>query len=489
MDSHLKVTRVLLVDANDMTKWVGSGIPFEVHVPPLGLMYLAAYGRTVAPQVEFRILESSLHCPGDDQFTRILNDFKPDLVGIRSIVFFLEELQRIAALTRAHSGATIVVGGPIVQACKDTLLALVPQMDIAVKGEGERPFGRILSGVPVSDVHGILFRREGTMVENEDSPEIEDLDRVPFPAYDLVDLGLYERQLSYSYNHRRQGILLTSRGCVYHCTFCFNHWKKARLRSADNVFQEIDELYRRYDIRDFYIIDDIFNVDVKRALSVFEKIIASNLELRLYFANGLRADTVTEQFVDKAIEAGAVWFTYALESANEEIQRLVNKNVNLTKARHIISYTQKQGVVVNISTMFGFPTETSAQAQQTLDWLGELPKPSLLPYHFNLRIFPGCEINGQALAAGWEPARLDFSSQFSYNDLPMGTPTLPRSEMFRILLEYHNRFGLNNRAAVGTAVKTLQSVGYGDSEITHMYSVLKRKIIHGVDELIPADLK
>ena len=489
IDSHLKVARVLLVDANDMTKWVGSGIPFEVHVPPLGLMYLASYGRSVAPQVEFRILESSLHCPDDGQFIKILDDFKPDLVGIRSIVFFQEELQRVAALTRAHSRATIVVGGPIVQACKDTLFAQVPQMDIAVKGEGERTFGKLISGARFADVQGILYRRDGSVVENEDSPEIEDLDTLPFPAYDLVDLGLYERQLSYSYNHRRQGILLTSRGCVYHCTFCFNQWKSPRLRSADNVFQEIEELYRRYSIADFYIVDDIFNVDVKRALSVFEKIIASGLKLRLYFANGLRADTVTEQFVDKAIEAGAVWFTYAVESANEEIQRLIKKGVNLTKARHIISYTQKKGVVVNISTMFGFPTETPAQAQETLDWLGELPKPSLLPYHFNLRFFPGCEINQQALAAGWDPARLDFTSQFSYNDLPVGTPTLPRSEMFRILLEYHNRFGLNNPAAVGTAVRTLQSVGYGDSEITHMYSVLKRKIIHGVGELMPTDLQ
>jgi hypothetical protein len=228
---------------------------------------------------------------------------------------------------------------------------------------------------------------------------------------------------------------------------------------------------------------------VKRALAIFEKIIVSGLKLRLYFANGLRADTVTEQFVDKAIEAGAVWFTYAVESANEEIQRLIKKGVNLRKARHIIGYTQRQGVVVNISTMFGFPTETREQAQQTLDWLGELPKPSLLPYHFNLRLFPGCEINQQALAAGWDPARLDFTSQFSYNDLPVGTPTLPRSEMFRILLEYHNRFGLNNPTAVSTAVRTLQSVGYGDSEITHMYSVLKRKIIHAVGELTPAGLQ
>jgi radical SAM superfamily enzyme YgiQ (UPF0313 family) len=489
IDSHLKVTRVLLVDANDMTRWVGGGIPFEVHVPPLGLMYLAAYGRSGAPRVEFRIVESSLHCPDDGRLIQILDDFKPDLVGIRSIVFFLGELQRIAALTRAHSGATIVVGGPIVLACKNTLFAQVPQMDIAVKGEGERTFGRLLSGARLSDVQGILYRQNEAVVENEDAPEIGDLDRLPFPAYDLVDLGLYERQLSYSYNHRRQGVLLTSRGCVYHCTFCFNQWKQARQRSADNVFQEIEELYRRYGIADFYIIDDIFNVDVKRALAIFEKIVVSGLKLRLYFANGLRADTVTEPFVDKAIEAGAVWFTYAVESANEEIQRLIKKHVNLKKARHIIGYTQRQGVVVNVSTMFGFPTETREQAQQTLDWLGALPKPSLLPYHFNLRFFPGCEINQQALAAGWDPARLDFTSQFSYNDLPVGTPTLSRSDMFRILLEYHNRFGLNNPTAVGTAVRTLRSVGYGDSEITHMYSVLKRKIIHAVGELTPAGLQ
>jgi radical SAM superfamily enzyme YgiQ (UPF0313 family) len=477
------------VDANDMTKWVGSGIPFEVHVPPLGLMYLAAYGRAVAPRVEFRVIESSLHCPDDARFVKILNDFKPDLVGIRSIVFFLDELQRIAALTRAHSGAAIVVGGPIVQACKGTLFTQVPEMDIAVKGEGEQTFARLLSGARLSQVQGMLYRDNGALVENEDAPEIDDLDNLPFPAYDLVDLDLYERQLSYSYNHRRQGVLLTSRGCVYHCTFCFNQWKQPRLRSAGNVFQEIEELYQKHNIADFYIVDDIFNVDLKRAFSIFDKIIASGLRLRLYFANGLRADTVTEQFVDKAIEAGAVWFTYAIESANEEIQRLIKKGVNLAKARHMISYTQKQGVVVNISTMFGFPTETREQAQETLDWLGGLPKPSLLPYHFNLRFFPGCEINQQALAAGWDPARLDFTSQFSYNDLPVGTPTLSRSEMFAVLLEYHNRFGLNNPAAVGSAVRTLRSVGYGDSEITHMYSVLKRKIIHGVGELLPANLQ
>lgn len=330
--AEARCARVLLVEANDMAKWVGGSIPFEVHVPPLGLMYLAAYARTVFPQIEIRIIESSLHCRRDDEFIKILTEFQPDIVGIRSIIFFLEELQRIVALTREHSDAAIVAGGPIVHAFKDQLFSQVPAIDIAVKGEGEYVFGRILSGAPLSDMPGILYRHSGTIVENEDAPEIDDINSLPFPAYDLIDLDLYQRQLSYAYNHRRQGVLLTSRGCVYGCTFCFNHWKQVRMRSADNVFQEIEELYRKHDIRDFYVVDDIFNVNLKRALALFDRIVAAGLKLRIYFANGLRADIVTEEFVDRAIEAGAMWFTYAIESASEEIQKFVNKKVDLEKS-------------------------------------------------------------------------------------------------------------------------------------------------------------
>jgi hypothetical protein len=75
----------------------------------------------------------------------------------------------------------------------------------------------------------------------------------------------------------------------------------------------------------------------------------------------------------------------------------------------------------------------------------------------------------------------------SYNDLPLGTPTLPKTDMNKILLEYHRRFGLANAGAVNIAVRTLRSVGFGDDEIVHMYSVLKRKRIGAVDELLASD--
>src|ERR1035441_3614191 len=74
-----KPARVLLVEANNMNKWVGTTMPYEMHVPPLGLMYLASYARTALPEIEFRIVESSLSCPDDERFIRILNEFQPDV--------------------------------------------------------------------------------------------------------------------------------------------------------------------------------------------------------------------------------------------------------------------------------------------------------------------------------------------------------------------------------------------------------------------------
>jgi radical SAM superfamily enzyme YgiQ (UPF0313 family) len=449
-------------------------------------MYLASYARTALPGVEFRIVESSLSSPDDERFIRILNEFQPDVVGIRSISFFLEELQRISSLVRAHSDAIILAGGPIVQAYKRRLFEEVPELKFAVKGEGEKVFVDFLSGAPLPSIAGLLYRTEDGVVENEDQLEVADINSLPFPAYDLINLDQYQRQLSYAYNHRRQGILLTSRGCVYHCTFCFSHWKSIRLRSAPNIFEEIKQLHGKFGIQDFYVVDDIFNVDLKRSLELFDLIVAAGLKLRLYFVNGLRADITSEKFVDRALEAGAVWFTYAVESGTDEIQRLVKKRLDLEKARHIIAYTQRQNAVVNVSTMYGFPTETRELAQRTLDWLSELPKPSLLPYHFCLRFFPGCAINQQALEAGWDPERLELTSRFSYNDMPLGTPTLSKQDMWGIQLEYHRRFGLSNPHAVDGAVRTLRSVGYSDTEIVHMYSVLKRKVIHNVGDLMTA---
>jgi hypothetical protein len=88
--NRMKPSRVLLVECNNMNKWVGTTMPYEMHVPPIGLMYLASSIRAALPGVEMRIVESSLSCPDDEGFLRILREYQPDVVGLRSIAFFLE---------------------------------------------------------------------------------------------------------------------------------------------------------------------------------------------------------------------------------------------------------------------------------------------------------------------------------------------------------------------------------------------------------------
>ena len=332
---RMKPSRLLLVECNNMNKWVGTTMPYEMHVPPLGLMYLASsVARGAARRWKSASSNLRCSCPDDERFLSILREFQPDVVGLRSIAFFLEELQRVASLARAHSDARLMAGGPIVKAYKQRLFEEVPELEIAVQGEGERGVGRAAPWrCSRSGCRRSLPRRRPRCGERRAGTRAREIDSLPFPAYDLIDLDQYQRQLSYAYNHRRQGVLLTSRGCVYGCTYCFSHWKGIRLRSAANIFEEIAELYDRHGIRDFYIVDDIFNVDLKRSLELFDSIQAAGLKLRMYFVNGLRADIATEQFVDRAMEAGAIWFTYAVESAAEEIQRLVRKHLNLEKAR------------------------------------------------------------------------------------------------------------------------------------------------------------
>jgi len=235
---------------------------------------------------------------------------------------------------------------------------------------------------------------------------------------------------------------------------------------------------------DFYVVDDIFNMNRKRTEAIFRLIIGLRQDWRLYFVNGLRADIMTRELVDLMADAGTVWVTYAIESGSPRIQKLVKKNMHLQRATEIINYSQDRGLVVNVNTMYGFPTETAAEAQQTLDYLARLHMPSLLPYHFCLRGYDGCEIVEQAAEAGWDTSAFLADSTLSYHDMPTGTATFPRGEMLDHVIEYHTRFGMQNKQHLSRSIDVLRRNGYTDHDLIDMYSVLQNRPFHHVEEIL-----
>jgi anaerobic magnesium-protoporphyrin IX monomethyl ester cyclase len=477
-----KCRRVLLIEANDQRRWVGGLVTPEVHIPPIGLMYVASSVLANNPGVSIEILETSLDAQSDEELVTKLLDSRPDLVGIRSISLFEDELRRVAELTRSVLDIPIVAGGPIATARRGAILRAIPAIDLLVVGEGEVTFSRLLSGTAAN---GMVFRDGGQIVDLGDGDVAENLDELPFPDYGLIDLSRYEQHLSYAYNHRRQGVLLTSRGCPFLCTYCNTFaGKTARLRSAENVVAEMEQMWRDHAIEDFYVVDDIFNMDRKRTAAVFQMIIRLGKNWRLYFVNGLRADIMTRELVDLMADAGTVWVTYAVESGSPRIQKLVKKNMRLERAAEIINYSQDRGMVVNVNTMYGFPTETSADAQQTLDYLARLHMPSLLPYHFCLRGYDGCEIVDQAAKAGWDTTAFLADGALSYHDMPRGTATFPKSEMMNHLIDYHSRFGLHNQQHLRRSIDVLRENGYTESDLVDMYSVLQNRSFRRVDDIV-----
>lgn len=477
------MSRLLLLEANDDTRWVGSRVGPKVHVLPIALLGLAAYAQSVAPDTQVRVVETSLFTPDDESLARIIREFSPTWIGIRSISLFVEEVRRVVAVAQGCSDAPVILGGPIATALKDRVFDQIPDLRYAAIQEGEPVLAALLGGVPLHQVPGVYTQTTTGIVGNPPALPPRDLDRLPQPDYQLVDLDMYAKQLSYAYNQRRQGVLVTSRGCPYSCTYCFQISETpVRLQTAARVVADIRQMIERHEIHDFYVVNDVFNLNRKRALAVFEMLADAKLSARLYFVNGLRVDLCDETFVEAMVKAGTVWVTYAIESAHPRIQSMIRKKLDLDHARRIINFSQRQGIVVNVNTMFGFPTELPQEAQTTLDYLGTLDHPSLLPYHFNLRGYPGCEIVDQAERAGWNRDSFLATGFSSYGDLPVRSPTFSRHAMMEHLLQFHERFGLSNREHLRFSVDTLRRIGYSDHEVCDMYTVLlNRKIARPPD--------
>ncbi|MBM3250097.1 MAG: B12-binding domain-containing radical SAM protein [Candidatus Omnitrophica bacterium] len=344
---------------------------------PLGLMYLAAYLRRRRPGRDtIRLLDMRLYARKRalEELSALLSGFRPDIVGISGLTTEHKNIFRVANLAKElHKGSLVIAGGPHstsypqqTMECRD--------IDYAVQQEGEETFFELIEtlekGLDPAGIPGLSLRKGDAVRVNQSRGFIEDVDSLPFPAWDLIEVGKYSTR-------KRQSPLrigpymsiYTSRGCPFGCVYCHNIFGKAfRARSVDNILAEMQELIDRYSLDEFDIVDDIFNFDRERASHFFEEIIKRRMKVRILFPNGLRADLLDEEVIALMKEAGVVMAAIAIESASPRIQKLMNKNINLDKTEGMIKALAKQGIATSGFFMLGFPTEKKEELKLTLDF-------------------------------------------------------------------------------------------------------------------------
>jgi len=288
--------KVLLIDAN--SNWLTQRndlSDLEQIVPPIGLMYVGTYIQKSIENISVKIINMVADIDSSEMFTTELQKYQPQFIGIRGLSVYSEVFHDTAIrIKELFPEAIIVGGGPYIEA--EFQKATDNQnIDYFVFGEGEITFAELIKCIMNNDspdnINGIAYRKSGKLVKNKKRALIKNLDDLPYPDYTLIDIEKYSTYVSYGYSRRKQGVLFTSRGCPYDCIYCHQIFgKQYRMRSAENVFKEMEGLYQQHNIQDFYILDDNFNLDYKRAERLMDLIIESGLKFRIYFTNGLRGD-------------------------------------------------------------------------------------------------------------------------------------------------------------------------------------------------------
>jgi len=349
---------------------------------PLGLLYIAAALRE-AGHDGIRVLDASAEGLDHEEVLSRIEEFSPDMVGISSMTIGASEAHELAAIVKRRDPRCRVVFGGAYAGSSPELIIKDQNVDFAVIGEGESTLCELVealeNGKDPSDIRGLAFRNGDAPVLTPPRPFIEDVDSIPFPAWDLVDMDRYfdparRHALSQVPVSGRMIPIFTSRGCPYGCIYCHNMFgKRVRLRSPGNVLREIELLVERYAPEEIEVWDDIFNYDPERAARICDGIIERGLKLSLSFPNGLRVDRMDEALVDKLKRAGARLIFYAVESASPEVQERMGKKLDLEKAVKIIRHTADRGIFTGGFFMLGFPGETREEMLKTVRFAKEMP--------------------------------------------------------------------------------------------------------------------
>lgn len=352
------------------------------HYVPLGLAYLAALLRESGHEVS--VADAQYQSEADV----LSKATSADVVGITCISHNFPRAAALAsAIKKINPAAQVVMGGPHVT-FTDTAVLQQQCADIIVRHEGEQTLLELLYTLEregdLSLVSGITYRGEEGIKRTPERPFIQDLDTVPFPARDL-----FQREKYYTEESVVQ--ILSGRGCSYQCVFCScaSMWgHRVRLRSPQNVVDEIENVIGTYSIRRFGFVDDTFTIVGNHTHGICEEILTRGLDIE--WACNVRVDTLTEDLVQLMKRAGCARFFMGVESGNQKTLDFVKKKTTITQIEKAVKIARKYSIEVVISCILGFPNETYTDTERTIDFAISLEGDR---YFFNfLLLYPGTEL-------------------------------------------------------------------------------------------------
>ena len=414
----------------------------EDPMPPLGLMYVAAYLKKYTNH-EIKILDCLIEKINHTQLEEKIRQEEPDVVGITTLTFTLIDVLKAAKIIRQiNPNIKIVLGGPHVNIYPEETLNF-PEIDYLILGEGEKPFKDLIDNINQTKnlykFKGIAFKDGNKIINNGPRELIQNLDELPFPARGLV---LNEKYSSVLSENNPVTTLFSSRGCPFRCSFCnrAHLGKTFRARSAKNVVDEIEEC-KKIGIGEIFIYDDTFTIDRQRVLDICSEIKKRNL--KIHWDVRARVDTVDEKMLNQMESAGCERIHYGVEAGTEKILKVLNKGITLEQVEKAFKLTRKIGIQTLAYFMIGSPQETRKDIMETIKFSKKI-KPDFVCFSITTP-YPQTDIYTLGLKEKILP--YDFWQKFAENPQSDFIPEiweeeLSREELFLLFKKAYHSFYL-----------------------------------------------
>jgi len=365
---------------------------YEAHTSanryfPMGLGYIASYLREKGG-ADVKLYDVDMQGLDDAKIVQILKEYSPDVVGITSTTPTFPNALKLARLVRNSCNAKIIFGGVHVSAIPEyTIEQHRDIIDCISVGEGEETMLELVKAYEnkssLGDVPGIVYLKDGKAVTTARRGYLKELDRLPFPARDLIPQNLFTPA-----GFKNSISISTSRGCPMNCNFCASRvisGKAFRMHSAEYVLEEMTMLKKDYNVNKLVIVDDTFTVDKNRLEKICKGMIERKLDMKWFSFSTV--NTIDESLMRLMKKAGCRMIGFGAESSNKENLVKMGKPINPQKTMEVIKLANKIGLITIAYYLIGFPFETKQQMLDTIKFAFEAK--SKVAYFNKLIPYPG----------------------------------------------------------------------------------------------------
>ncbi|NLM17601.1 MAG: radical SAM protein [Candidatus Riflebacteria bacterium] len=319
---------------------------------------------------------------------------KPDVIGISAMTSkFGTAIQTARLCKRILPETPIIIGGPHATAMPELTMKL-QEADYVLRGESEDSIVELIKAIEENKgfekIRGLSWRNGSEIIHNPDRPFNKNLDSIPLPDREAL-------MNPEAYTSEDMGVILTTRGCPYSCSYCFHMWNRTvRYRSVSSVINEIEETHRLFGTTHFSIKDDSFTVNKKHVKALCEAF--NKLDFPITFSCTTRADIIDDELLSVMKKAGLIQLSIGIESGSPKVLQQTDKGINHKQILKASRLLNKHGIFWTGYFMIGLPEETEEDIIMTWRFLKRAN-----PYFGGLGVyspFPRTKLFTQAIEAG-----------------------------------------------------------------------------------------